>query len=66
MAKMEAVQVPKAGGELEIVERDIPEPGPGQVRINVEARSGHAQFRVVLTTRILGSGCSPATYCSRN
>jgi len=50
MAKMEAVEVPKAGGELEIVERDIPEPGPGQVRINVEARSGHAQFRVVLTT----------------
>ena len=26
MAKMMSVQVPKAGGNFEIVERDIPEP----------------------------------------
>jgi alcohol dehydrogenase, propanol-preferring len=37
MAKMKAVQVSKANGPFELVERDIPEPGPGQVRIKVEA-----------------------------
>jgi D-arabinose 1-dehydrogenase-like Zn-dependent alcohol dehydrogenase len=37
MSKMRAVQVPKPGGAFEIVEREIPEPGPGQVRIKVEA-----------------------------
>jgi D-arabinose 1-dehydrogenase-like Zn-dependent alcohol dehydrogenase len=37
MAKMKAVQVPKAGGDFEIVERDIPQPGAGQVRIKVLA-----------------------------
>jgi D-arabinose 1-dehydrogenase-like Zn-dependent alcohol dehydrogenase len=31
------VQVSKANGPFEIVERDIPEPGPGQVRIKVRA-----------------------------
>jgi D-arabinose 1-dehydrogenase-like Zn-dependent alcohol dehydrogenase len=37
MAKMRAVQVAKAGGEFELVEREIPEPGPGKVRVKVEA-----------------------------
>lgn len=37
MAKMRAFQVPRAKGPLEMVERDIPEPGPGQVRIKVQA-----------------------------
>lgn len=37
MAKMKAVQVSKANGPFELVERDIPEPGPGQIRIKVEA-----------------------------
>jgi D-arabinose 1-dehydrogenase-like Zn-dependent alcohol dehydrogenase len=37
MAKMKAVQVPKPGGDFEIVEREIPQPGPGQVRIRVQA-----------------------------
>lgn len=37
MAKMRAVQVPRAGGALEIVERAIPEPGSGWVRIKVQA-----------------------------
>jgi len=37
MAKMRAAQVPKAGGEWEMVERDIPEPGPGKVRVKVQA-----------------------------
>jgi D-arabinose 1-dehydrogenase-like Zn-dependent alcohol dehydrogenase len=35
--KMRAVQVATAGGAFELVERDLPEPGPGQVRIKVEA-----------------------------
>src|SRR5262249_53659625 len=37
MAKMRVAQVSKPGGPFELVERDIPEPGPGQVRIRVEA-----------------------------
>jgi D-arabinose 1-dehydrogenase-like Zn-dependent alcohol dehydrogenase len=37
MPKMRAVQVARAGGPLEIVEREIPEPGSGFVRIKVQA-----------------------------
>lgn len=37
MAKMRAVQVSRAGGPLEMVERDVPEPGRGEVRIRVQA-----------------------------
>src|ERR1700674_1213135 len=37
MPKMKAVQVPKAGADFEIVERDIPQPGAGHVRIQVQA-----------------------------
>src|SRR6476661_5416046 len=37
MAKMKAVQVPKAGADFELVEREIPEPGSGHVRIHVQA-----------------------------
>ena len=37
MAKMKAVQVPKPGGNFEVVERPIPEPGRAQVRVKVEA-----------------------------
>src|SRR5438046_1585048 len=38
MAKtMRAVQVPRGGGPLELVERDIPEPQPGWVRVKVDA-----------------------------
>jgi D-arabinose 1-dehydrogenase-like Zn-dependent alcohol dehydrogenase len=37
MGKMKVVQVPKPGGEFEIVEREIPQPGPRQVRIRVQA-----------------------------
>jgi D-arabinose 1-dehydrogenase-like Zn-dependent alcohol dehydrogenase len=36
-ATMKAAQVSKGGKGLEIVERTIPEPGPGQVRIKVHA-----------------------------
>ena len=35
--KMRAAQISKPKGPLELVERDIPEPGPGQVRIKVQA-----------------------------
>ena len=37
MSKMRAVQVPRPNGPLEIVEREIPDPGPGSVRIKVQA-----------------------------
>jgi D-arabinose 1-dehydrogenase-like Zn-dependent alcohol dehydrogenase len=35
--KMKAAQISKAGGDWELVELDIPEPGAGQVRVKVEA-----------------------------
>jgi D-arabinose 1-dehydrogenase-like Zn-dependent alcohol dehydrogenase len=35
--KMRSVQVSKPKGPLEIVERDIPEPGARQVRIKIQA-----------------------------
>jgi len=37
MARMKAVQVAKAGGNFELVEREIPAPGSGEVRIKVAA-----------------------------
>src|SRR5208282_1780748 len=37
MATMKAVQVPKPGADFEVVEREVPEPGAGQVRIRVQA-----------------------------
>jgi D-arabinose 1-dehydrogenase-like Zn-dependent alcohol dehydrogenase len=37
MAKMRAAVVPKPGADFEIVEREIPAPAAGQVRIRVEA-----------------------------
>lgn len=35
MAKMRAVVVPKAGADFEVQEREIPQPGAGEVRIKV-------------------------------
>lgn len=37
MPTMRAVQVSRAGGPLELVERPIPEPAPGNVRVKVQA-----------------------------
>jgi D-arabinose 1-dehydrogenase-like Zn-dependent alcohol dehydrogenase len=37
MAKMRVAQVPRRNGSFELVERDIPEPFAGQVRIKVQA-----------------------------
>ncbi len=37
MVSMKVVQVGQAGGEFEVVEREMPEPAAGQVRIRVEA-----------------------------
>jgi D-arabinose 1-dehydrogenase-like Zn-dependent alcohol dehydrogenase len=34
---MKAAQIPKSGAEFQIVEREIPEPGAGHVRIKVQA-----------------------------
>jgi NADPH2:quinone reductase len=34
---MRAVQVPEAGAEFELVERAVPDPGPGEVRVAVDA-----------------------------
>jgi D-arabinose 1-dehydrogenase-like Zn-dependent alcohol dehydrogenase len=37
LAPMKAAQISKPGADFEIVEREIPEPGAGQVRIKVQA-----------------------------
>jgi D-arabinose 1-dehydrogenase-like Zn-dependent alcohol dehydrogenase len=37
VSPMKVAQISKAGGEFEIVEREIPKPGPGEVRIKVQA-----------------------------
>jgi len=37
MAKMHVVQVTRPNGPFEVVEREIPEPGPGSVRIKIAA-----------------------------
>ncbi len=37
VAPMKVAQIPKAGADFEIVEREIPKPGVGQVRIKVQA-----------------------------
>ena len=37
MSKMRAVQVTQANGPFELVERDVCDPGPGELRIRVEA-----------------------------
>jgi D-arabinose 1-dehydrogenase-like Zn-dependent alcohol dehydrogenase len=37
MAPMKVAQVPKGGADFQIVEREVPSPGPGQVRIKVQA-----------------------------
>ncbi|WP_437590158.1 alcohol dehydrogenase [Sorangium sp. So ce1000] len=37
MAKMKAIQVSRAGGPFELVEREVPAPGAGQVLVKVEA-----------------------------
>jgi alcohol dehydrogenase len=37
MATMRAVEVRQPGGPLELIQREIPEPGPGKIRIKVQA-----------------------------
>src|SRR5712692_9387379 len=37
IAPMKVAQVPKPGGDFEIVEREVPQPGAGHVRIKVRA-----------------------------
>lgn len=37
MPKMRAAQIARSGGGFELVEREVPQPGPGQVRIKVQA-----------------------------
>ena len=37
MTTMKALQVSKPGGKFELVDRPIPQPGPNQIRIRVEA-----------------------------
>lgn len=56
MATMRVVQVAKAGGPFELVERPIPDPGPGTVRVKVEACG------VCHSDVIVRQGALPVTY----
>jgi D-arabinose 1-dehydrogenase-like Zn-dependent alcohol dehydrogenase len=46
---MRAVQVSRPNGPFELIEREVPEPGPGQVRIQIEA-SGVCHSDVLVKT----------------
>lgn len=37
MPKIRVVQVKKKGGPFELVERELPQPKPGEVRVKVQA-----------------------------
>jgi len=61
MAKNLAVQLSKAGGDFELVEREIPQPGAGEVRLKVQACGvchsdpiGEARW----TSRVVVSTCA--------
>ena len=56
MAMMRAAQISKAGGPFELVERPIPQPGPGTVRVKVEACG------VCHSDTIVKDGLMPVTY----
>ena len=52
---MRVAEVSAAGGPFEIVKREIPEPGPGQVRVTVEACG------ICHTDAVLANGWLPGT-----
>jgi D-arabinose 1-dehydrogenase-like Zn-dependent alcohol dehydrogenase len=56
MPKMKVVQVPRAGTDFELVEREIPQPGDRQVRIRVQACG------VCHSDVITKEGLMPVTY----
>jgi len=56
MAKMRAIQVSRAKGPFEIVEREIPRPGPEEVRIKVEACG------VCHSDALVKEGLAPVSY----
>jgi len=65
MATMQVVQVPKPGADFEVVEREIPEPASGHVRIRVQACGVcHSELqklggaRVILATAPSGKSMS--------
>jgi len=37
MTKMRAMAIPSAGAKFRMVERDVPQPGPREVRVRVQA-----------------------------
>src|SRR5258708_10261974 len=57
MPKMRAVQVSRPGGPLELVERRIPEPGPGTVRIRVQACGICHSDSLTKEGKMLGIAC---------
>ncbi len=58
IAPMKAVQVPKPGGDFEIVEREVPQPGAGQVRIKVQA-CGVCHSDVIVKEGVVSEGAWP-------
>src|SRR5437667_25822 len=72
MNKMKAAQISKPGGNWELVERDIRQPGAGQVRVKVEACGichsdapfGGAEWRCRGRARHWGTGTSRRSVCT--
>ena len=52
--RMKAAQISKAGGDRELVERDIPEPGPRQVRVKVDWPAAFATATLFVKKRAGG------------
>lgn len=66
MAKMRVVQITHPNGPFELVEREIPEPARGQVRIKVEAcgichSQGNCTSSAVKTEELGEVGQMPAS-----
>ena len=70
MSTMRAVQVSRPGGPLELVERPIPQPNSGQVRIKVQAcgicHSCTIECRVNLARIELEKDYKAITPCTKN
>lgn len=56
MPQMNAVQIRSPGGPFEVVKREIPDPGPNQIRIKVQACG--ICHNDVFVRRDIGRGCN--------
>ena len=72
MSKMRVAQVSQPGGPFEIVEREIPEPGAGTVRVKGKCRTSdgnvedfHTRSALNSADKLIHDHSSPATHTIR-